>query len=287
MNISNQECSFRVINSFNTAVLDAIKRSDAIIVMGMHTTTDIHGLQDAIVEAANQNKAQVIYMHPLEGGGLQNVVTQYVKYEVGSEEGVMAMLAKTLLMNVNLSDEHQTFFDDIDDGYVCAESNVGYEEFEQIIQSLSTKKHKTLIIGSDVESHERVQNIARLAALVEAYTDISLIGDFDRDICADGVLEEIAALPEFNGTVVYRCNPNREPDRNDTLRGSSQFAIAARIGHGDKVEIRFEDSTERRTFVLDETLKGTIALMPSSDSGYGSMNETYRFEKANIIRIGS
>lgn len=285
MSISNQECTFKVTNSFNSAALDAIKCSDVVIVLGMHTTTDIHGVHDAIVNAANQNKARIIYMHPLEDTILQNVVTQYVKYEAGSEEGVMAMLAKTLLMDADISDELQTFFNDLDDGYLCAESNVGDEEFENIRQLLRNMKHKTLLIGSDVLSHKRAQNIVRLAALVEAYTDFTLISDFDRDVCAHGTLEDIVELPEFNGTVVYRCNPNAQLD--SALRGSLQFATAARIGDGDEVQIQFNDSTEIRTFILDESLKGTIALSPMFDTEFGAMNESYRFEKIKITRVGS
>ena len=287
MNIGNQECTFKVTNSFKSAALDAIKCSDAVIVLGMHTTTDIHGVHDAIANAANQNKARVIYMHPLEDTILQNVVTQFVKYEAGSEEGVMAMLAKTLLMDADIGDELQTFFNDLDDGYLCAESNVGDEEFEKIRQSLRNMKHKTLVIGSDVLSHERAQNIVRLAALVETYTDFSLISDFDRDVCAEGALEDIAALPEFNGTVVYRCNPKAEYDCESALRGSSQFATAAGVSDGDKVEIQFNDSTAIRTFVLDKSLKGTIALSPTLDTEFRAMNESYRFEKIKITRVGS
>lgn len=287
MSLSNQECTFKVTNSFNGAVLDAIKSSDAIIVLGMHASTEVHGIHDAITHAANHNKARVIYMHPLEDPILQNITTQYVKYEVGSEEGVMAMLAKTLLMDVHISDQLQTYFNDLDDGYLCAESNVGDEEFEAIRELLRTMKHKTLIIGSDVASHERVQNITRLAAFVEAYTDFSLICDFGREIYVDGTVEDIAVLPEFNGTVVYRCNVKGDLDCNSALWGSSQFATAARIGDGDEVELHFKDSTETRTFVLDESLKGTIALSPTFDKEFGAMNEKYRFEKTKILRIGS
>jgi len=287
VNLGNQECTFRVRNSFNSALLDAIKCSDAIIVLGLHPTTDIHGIHDAIVQAVKENNARVVYMHPLEDNILQNMLTQYVKYEVGSEEGVIAMLAKTLLMDVKMNEEDQTFLNDLDDGYLCAESNVGDDEFENIKESLFDMKHKSLIIGSDLVNHERVQNIVRLAALIEAYTDFTLISDFDHDICVDGALEDIAALPEFNGTVVYRCNSNKELECNDSLRGSSQFALAARINDGDKVEIQYKDSTETRTFVLDKTLKGTIALSPTFDREIEAVNGNYRFEKTKILRIGS
>jgi NADH-quinone oxidoreductase subunit G len=363
-------------------------------------------------------------MHPLEDALLQNVVTQFVKYEAGSEEGVMAMLAKTLLADADLSDEFRGFFNELDEGYLCAESNAGDEEFTRIEKSLRRMKRKTLVIGSDVLTHERAENIARLAALVEVYTDFSLVvvpqnvntvgvslvceldqderignvvgynanGDFvigamsecdlmvpamnsqegtfvslnyqllptnvaigfegyclndlanalglrtvntidytaqlpkskgfngtafDKlgnfygslgednrgymletiDVLVDGVLENIAPLPEFNGTVVYRCNPvnqfniytarTSQLERDTALRGSAQFAAAARISDGDQVEVQSNGSVEIRTFVVDESLKGTIALSPTFDTKFGAINESYRFEKIKIMRVGS
>ena len=407
-----------------SGTLDAIAQSDAIIVLGGRITTDNPGVRYAMTTAARHNGAKIIYMHPLEDALLQNVVTQFVKYEAGSEEGVMAMLAKTLLADADLSDELRSFFNELDEGYLCAESNAGDEEFARIEKSLRRMKRKTLIIGSDVLTHERAQNIARLAALVEAYTDFSLVvvpqnvntvgvslvcdldqdenctnvvgynanGDFvigamnesdltvpamnsqegtfvsmnhqllptnvaigfegyclndlanalglrmtntidytaqlpkekgfngstfDKlgnfygplgednrgymletlDMTVNGMLEDIAALPEFNGTVVYRCNPvnqfniytarTSQLERDMALRGSAQFAAAARISDGDQVEVQSNGSVEIRTFVLDENLKGTIALSPTFDTKFGVLNESYRFEKIKIMRVGS
>lgn len=407
-----------------SGTLDAIAQSDAVIVLGGRITTDNPGVRYAMTTAARHNGAKIIYMHPLEDTLLQNVVTQFVKYEAGSEEGVMAMLAKTLLADADLSDEIREFFNELDEGYLCAESNIGDEEFIRIEKSLRRMKRKILVIGSDVLTHERAQNIARLAALVEAYTDFSLIvvppnvntvgvslvcdldcdeniadvvgynasGDFvigamsesdltvpamnsqegtfvsmnyqllptnvaigfegyclndlanalglrmlntidytarlpkakgfkaiafDKlgnfygsvgednrgymletlDVPVNGTLEEIAELPEFNGTVVYHCNPvnqfniytarTTQLERDVAVHGSAQFAAAARISDGDKVEIQFGGSMEIRTFVLDESLKGTIALSPTFDTKFGVMNESYRFEKIKIMRVGS
>jgi len=374
--------------------------------------------------AARHNGAKIIYMHPLEDALLQNAVTQFVKYEAGSEEGVMAMLAKTLLADADLSEEFRSFFNELDAGYLCAESNVGDEEFVRIEKSLRRKKRKTLVIGSDVLNHNRAQNIARLAALIETYTDfslvvvpqnvntvgVSLVCDLDRDetiagvvgynargdfvigsfaqsdlvvpalnsqegtfvsmnyqllptnvaigfegyclndlgnalglrtlntidytaqlprekgfngtsfdslgnfygslgednrgyllevsdVKIDGKLVNVDTLPEFNGTVIYRCNPvnqfnsytarTTQLERDCALHGSAQFAAAARISDGDTVEIQSNGSVEVRTFVLDSNLKGTIALSPTFDTEFGVMNESYRFEKIKIMRVGS
>lgn len=404
--------------------LDAIKQSDGIIVLGGRVTTDNPMVRYAMTTAARHNGAKVVYMHPIEDDLLQNVVTQYVKYEVGTEEGVVAMLAKTLLENADISDETRIFFEGLDEGYLCAESNVGDEEYARIAKTFARAKRKTLVIGSDVLNHKRAPNIARLCAMIETYTEfsvvviapsvntigVSLICDLDsdngsenvvgynasgaytmgsyeeamltlpslnsqegtfvsinhqvlptnvavayegytlndianalgltvqntidytaqlpvtkgfngssfddlgnfysalgednrgyilenRDVEANGKLEEIDDLPEFNGTVVYRCNPvnqfntytarTEQLEKEAILRGSAQFAAAAKIGDGDKIRIEFPHSTQERIFKLDSAMKGTIALVPAYDVGFGVLNDQYRFEKVKIMRMGS
>lgn len=404
--------------------IDAVAKSDGVIVFGGRIATDNPALRYAMTTAARHNGAKVVYMHPLEDALLQNVVTQYVKYEVGTEEGVAAMLAKTLLKEADVSEEIRRYFDDLDEGYLCAESNVGDEEFARIAKTFARAKRKTLIIGSDLLGHGRAQNIARLCAMIEAYTDfsvvvaapsvntvgVSLICDLDADganakavgynahgvytmgsfgnvqlplpalnaqegtfvsinhqvlptnvavafegytlndvasrlgvssantidytaqlpassgfsgsefdvlgnfygplgedkrgyvlenvdVEADGELEEVEDLPEFNGTVVYRCNPvnqfnaytaqSRQLEKDTALRGSAQFAAAAKIANGDKIRVEFGSGSEERMFVLDGELKGTVALVPSYDGAYGATNDYYRFEKVKISRVGS
>jgi len=404
--------------------LDAIAQSDGIIVLGGRITTDNPAVRYAMTTAARHRGAKVVYMHPIEDELLQNVVTQFVKYEVGTEEGVIAMLAKTLLENSDLSEEARSFFDGLDEGYLCAESNVGDEEYARIAKSFMRAKCKTLVIGSDLLNHKRSANIARLCAMVETYTEfsvvvvpsnvntigVSLICDLDcdngganvigynasgdymigslgevnltlpslnsqegtfvsinyqvlptnvavafggytlndlasslgvksentidytaklpvskgfRGIAFDdlgnffgslgedyrgyrlesidtelnGKLEEVEDLPEFNGTVVYHCNPVNQfngytarasqLEKEAILRGSAQFAAAAKIADGDKIRVEFPHSTQERMFKLDSSLKGTIALVPAYDVGFGGLNEQYRFEKVKIMRMGS
>lgn len=404
--------------------VDAIKQSDAVILLGGRISSDNPAVRYAVTTAARHRGAKVIYMHPMEDELLQNVVTQYVKYEVGTEEGVVAMLAKTLLEGCDLSDELRGFLDELDEGYLCAESNVGDEEFSRIAKSSLRAKQKTLVIGSDLLSHKRAENIARLCALIEMYTDFSVVvvapsantvgvsliceldadvgganivgynaeGDFtmgslgnpelllpslnsqegtfvsmnaqvlptnvavgfdgytlndianalglnaqytidytpqlprdkgfngtafddlgnfytalgedqrgyileNNDVEINGALEEIDDLPEFNGTVVYRCNPinqfngytaqTEQLEKDATLRGSAQFAAAAKIADGDKIRIEFAKGVQERVFVIDSTLKGTVALVPTYDVALGSLGEQYRFEKVKIMKMGS
>ena len=407
-----------------SGTLDAIKQSDAVIVIGSRISTDNPAVRYAVTTASRHNGAKVTYMHPIEDTLMQNTVTQFVKYEVGTEEGVLAMLAESLLNVSDLDSDMQGYFAGLDDGYLSAESNVGEEEYAEIVKSLLRRERKTLLIGNDLLSHERAENIAKLAAVIEKYSDftvvvapreinsvgVSLICDLDPDeavnsvvgyntagdfvldssgkgdlvmpalnqqegtfvtldnhllptnvavgfegytlndlanalgqraentidytaelpesagfkavifddldnffgplgednrgymlnVCdveSSGTLEEVDDLPEFNGTIVYHCDPvlqfnqytaqSEQLEADAALLGSAQFAAAAKVKDGDTVDVTLSGQTLRRQFKLDETLKGTIALNPTFDQGINAPTGIYRFEKAKIMRVGS
>jgi len=216
-----------------SADLESLKASDAIIMIGSRIATDNPGVRYAMTTAARHNGAKVVYMHPLEDALLQNTVTQFVKYEVGTEEGVLALLVQTLIVDQELTQREQAFIDSLDEGYLSAETNVGDDELELMKKQFLRSKSKTLVIGSDILAHERVENIARLVALIEKYSDfkvlvvptevntlgVSLIADLDIDDHSENVVGYNAkgnfvisalegadlAVPAFNqqeGTVV-------------------------------------------------------------------------------------
>lgn len=400
--------------------LDAIKQSDAVIIIGSRIATDNPGVRYALTTASKHNGAKIVYAHPMEDTLMQSVTTQMMKYEVGTEEGVMALLAHVILSEADLSDSERAFFDELDFGYLYAETNIGEEEFSHMMNSFSRAKKRTLIIGNDLIAHERASNIAKLAALIEKYSDfslvvvprevntlgVSLINSLDHDenipdvvgynakgsfvisslegadlavaslnqqegtfvsidnrvlptnvalefdgytlndiaktfaidkkntidytqelnkkagfktiafddlenflspfgddnrgylldevTCkADGELEELDDMPEFNGTIVYHCDPvlqfnnytfkTEQLPRENFLLGSAQFGVAARIEDGDKVEISFGTTKIQRTFKLDSELKGTVALNPTFDISVDASR--YRFEKSKIVRV--
>jgi NADH-quinone oxidoreductase subunit G len=400
--------------------LDAIKQADAAIVIGSRIATDNPAVRYALTTAAKHNGAKIVYAHPMEDVLMQNTVTQLMKYEVGTEEGVMALLANAILKDADLDSDEREFFDDLDLGYLEAESNIGDEEIAFMMKSFSRAQNRVLIVGNDLIAHKRSDNIAKLAALIEKYSTFSLVvvpsevntlgaslicdlekdediidvvgynakGNFvisslpfanlavaslnqqegtfvnidnkvlptnvalsyegytlndvaiacgiekantvdytkelnkdagfkgiefdalenflspygddnrgyllDEVVCkADGKLEEIDDLPEFNGTIIYNANPvlqfnahtNKatQLERDTALRGSAQFAAAAKISDGDRIEISFANKIIRREFKLDSELKGTIALNPTFDDVVEASR--YRFEKSKIVRV--
>lgn len=404
----------------HSGTLDAVKQADAAIILGTRVATDNPALRYALTTAARHNGAKILYAHPIEDALMQNVVTQFVKYEAGSEEGVLALIANKLLLNADISDEERAFFDDLDLGYLEAESNVGDDELELMMASFSRAQKRVLVIGSDLFAHPSASNIAKLAAIIEKYTTFSLVvipselntlgvslicdldkesecenivgynagGDFtmgslanvdlatpalnqqegtvvsidnrvlalnvavgfdgytlndiankleiskentidytqelpiasgfkpiefdalenffdkygddirgytlDEVNCeASASLDEIEELPEFNGSVIYHSNPvgqfnnftfaTKQLQRDTSLRGSAQFAAAAKISDGDEVEIHFGTQVVKRVFKLDSELKGTVALHPTFDISVNASE--YKFLKSKIVRV--
>jgi NADH-quinone oxidoreductase subunit G len=400
--------------------LDAIKQSDAAIVIGSRIATDNPAVRYALTTANRHNGAKVVYAHPMEDILMQNVITQLMKYEVGTEEGVMALLAHAILGDADLDENEKAFFDDLDLGYIYAETNIGEEELSDMMKSFSRAKKRVLILGNDLIAHKRSSNIAKLAALIEKYSDFSLVVvphdvntlgvslintlDVDEDISnvvgynangsfiissqegadlavgalnqqegtvvnidnrvlpinvalsfdgetlndiakafdinrkntvdytqelnkdsgfkniefddlenflskmgndirgylldevqkeTDGELEELDDLPEYNGTIIYNSNPvlqfnsltnkTKQLEKDNLLRGSAQFSVAARISDGDMVELSFGSKKIQREFKLDSQLKGTIALNPTFDIEVDASR--YRFEKSKIARV--
>ncbi|WP_309499367.1 hypothetical protein [Sulfurovum sp.] len=122
-----------------------------------------------------EKKAKFVYMHPIEDGVLQPSITQFVKYEAGSEEGVAALLAYTLLENKELPQEIKDSLEGFDIGYLSAESNVGEEELESIYELIGGKTTISLILGSDVYTHPKAGQIAKLTALLELYAGVNVL----------------------------------------------------------------------------------------------------------------
>ncbi len=160
--------------SLYSGTSNGVKDSDFIIIVGSKIADDIPGLKFKVNEAAKRERAQVVYMHPIEDASIKNIVTQFIKYEAGSEESVLAMVAKALLKNVALPKELEDFFNNIDEGYISAESNVGEEEIDIMINRMKRKNRFSLIAGSDLYAHPNAHQIAKTLGLLEKYIGIEV-----------------------------------------------------------------------------------------------------------------
>lgn len=406
-----------------------INKSDAIIMIGTRIVRDNPVVKYNVNMAIKKQRAEFIYMHPIEDLELQAKYTQYVKYEVGSEEAVLAMLASYLLKDSKLDTNVQSYLDDLDMGYLSGESSVGEEECELIVRKLMRKRNKTLVIGNDLYAHQRASNIAKLVGIIDKYSDfnivmiptltntlgVSLLCELDKDVSgtvlgyneqgdytisndgkgdynvpalnqqegtfsaldlkvvntnvavpfngvclndianevldstkkytieytkelanthnefksiefdtlkngydkygndlrgyalescdvdANGILEAIAPIDSYNGTVLYKCEPLYQfndatakslsksvfPKTDSFVKGSKAFATAAKIKANDKINIIFDGESVEKTFKLDKSLKGTVALYPSFDLGLkkNALSTGYRYKKVKIEKI--
>ncbi|WP_457607233.1 2Fe-2S iron-sulfur cluster-binding protein [Nitratifractor sp.] len=404
--------------------LERLSRSRVIVTLGTRLYDDAPMIKYAIATASKREKAQVIYCHPMEDPRIRNLVTQFVKYEVGSEEGVAALIATVLVDRQRAPESLAKYLEELDIGYLSAESNVSEEELDRLKLALWKRKRFTLVVGEDLYNHPRVENIARILAAIERYSDfefiavppasnslgVSLIceladeasgytvgynapGDFVLSALGDGdlpmpamnqqegtlttlekrvvpthpalpyegyeladlaremgILEgelieltpelpaaegyrkvafddlpdyfandgsshrgylleegsfESEALPEepeelasYDGTILYRCNTGNQFSpftakahqfrEEPMLRGSAQFAMAAKLADGDRVRFIQDGIEYERVFSIDTTLKGTVAINPTFDTGLSSFAiSSYRFSPVKIAKTGN
>ncbi len=155
--------------------LQKVSKSDYILVLGSDIATDNPMVRYHITISTKNYSTEVIYLHPIEEALLQNTVTKFVKYEVGAEEAVLAMIADKIIDKDKLPKEIKSFFEDLDIGYLSAESNFGEEELEDIIKRMKYKNDFTLIVGEDLYNHPRSENIAKLLGIIEKYSPFEVL----------------------------------------------------------------------------------------------------------------
>ena len=202
-------------NSFYKATTKSIQNSDSIIMIGTRISRDNPGVKYSVNMASKRQRAQFVYMHPIDDIALQNKYTQFIKYEASSEDAVMALLSSTLITNI--PDEYKKYFDDLDIGYLSGETSVGEEELDLISKGLLRRKNKTLIIGEDLYSHPNASNIAKFVGLIDKYTDfeimlipsqtntlgVSLICSLDKD---DVNINNVIGYNEYGDYIISDSN---------------------------------------------------------------------------------
>ncbi len=264
---------------------DIISKSDYIISFGSFLAADNVEIQESIIESIAKNSAEFIYMHPIDNIDLKVYYSQLIKYEVGSEEAVAALLLDTF---VKESDSNvKSFVDDLDIGYISAESSAGEEEFEEAYERSLSKSNKTIILGRDIFTHERVENIIKILSVIRKYSDINIVClDENNKNCinqmSNEILEEVEDLHSYNGTVIYRTYGE---ENTDFLIGSESFARIAKIANNDGIFINFSGNKIEKSFKIDKNLYGTIALCAMNNDDSNSLSKGYRYKQVKIEKV--
>ena len=152
--------------------IKALSGSDFVISVGSSIQSDNPMVKFAMAQAVGYKKAFVATIHPVEETPISNVISMFIKNEVGSEEAALALIANTFAEDKSIQQE---FFDSLDIGYLCGESNISEEELDILKQKYLRKKNPVLVIGEDVINHPRAKNIALIAGFMQKYTPFKVI----------------------------------------------------------------------------------------------------------------
>jgi NADH-quinone oxidoreductase subunit F len=262
---------------------ELIAKCDFIISIGSMLADNKEDIRNNVIESIAKTNAKFTYMHPIDNIDLKLYYTQFIKYEVGSEEGICALLLDTFVKECD--EKTRKFINDLDLGYISAESSAGEEEFEEAYENYKEAKNKLLIIGDDFVEHEKIENIIKLLALIKKHTNFELIvlnEDLENKInsCTNFDLEEIEELKSFNGTLVYKLI---DENQSDELIASKTFANIAKVANGDEIYINSKDEKIKRTLKVDETLNGTIAILKVKNSD--DIFNGYRYKQVKIEKV--
>lgn len=221
--------------------LDTVSRSEVVITFGVWFEDDRVESLCMLRDILREKKPKIVYMHPMEDRILQTPVEQFIKYEVGSEEGVAALLVQVLLNEKKLPEAIAESLEALDIGYLSAESNVGEEELDTVCAMVKDECIISLIVGSDLYAHPKAEQIAKLLGLLECYAQlnvvclppaqnalgVALLCTLDEASADESVVYESCHEGTFiNADKLVCMLPNSQPDRVEGLN-----ALGAQVGY--------------------------------------------------------
>ena len=204
-----------------------------------------------------------VFLHPVK-------YKDSITYEPMAEEAVIALIAKHFTYD-KAPEKVKGYFDEMDEGYLFGESN--FDEFD--LEKLDTGK---IIIGKDVLTHPKVENIKKFLCLLRDFGGFEIEGielpvffepsdpvlaeivEVEKEYEID--LDEIDELDTFDGSVVYCCF-DRFVVKEDEILASQQFVIANKI---KSLEVEVEGEIKKLKKLKD--LKGTFGIIYKQTDDY-------------------
>ena len=190
-----------------------------------------------------------------------------VRCEIGSASYVLALLCKYLLDAAKFDEQTCEYFDELDEGYLSGECNVGEEEFEQIAEFLSGCEN--IVIDSSFLAHADAKNIFEFLQMLGK--NVVLADAEQGEFKTDGELMPLKEPESFDGSVVFfmdEAGGSNLSDETKELIGSASFAAAAKVKDGDIVSVQANGADVVAKFKLEPQMKGTVALCRAKFSGY-------------------
>lgn len=256
---------------------ERVSKNDLVLLLGVPLF-----FNTALQNELQKKEAQIVYMHPIDYKSESLNFSQYIKYEVGSEEGICALLLNYFISNAR--PDIQAFIDDLDIGYLSAESSLGEEELEEVLEKSQTANQTFIVVGEDILNHEKAENIINMLSALNQQSDVQLIiqngcskAVENINNCSGTEIEEVEELDSFDGLVICK----NDAISNNQLLGGVSFSKIAKISDGADVLIKFDNQTLQRVFKIDTNLQGTIALC--SSEGIESLSYSYKQVKIEKV----
>lgn len=181
----------------------------------------------------------------------ENLNAKAYKCEIGASSFVLALLVK-----LACGDE----FEDLDEGYLSAESCLGEEEGKEILDFLP--KASFLIFDKSLLLHKDFDNIAFfMGVLCDKFKLKLAISDESVEEINTSKLSDLQELDNFDGLVLCRGG-------DEFLRCSKQFLQLAKVQNGDEVSIKSANFTTRAKIQCDERLQGTVGFLNFVAQGF-------------------
>lgn len=234
---------------YNATVAD-VAQSDAVLLIGCDAVDEAPTVRTALNGAALNRRAQIVELSVVSDPRLSRAVTQSIRYEAGTEEGVLALLVKTLIAQP--WPELKTWIDALDEGNLSAESNVGEEELQKLCVRLKNAQKRTIVAGADLYAHPRAEVIAALLGvlrragfevlMVPPSTNalgVALICNLSDEAAgfgvgirqhADVVLNDLPALSQQEGTITTLDKTVKPLNAALAWQGLTLGAIANALG---------------------------------------------------------
>lgn len=208
----------------------------------------------------SQNR--MFLLHPLNFNPYSNL--SHFLYEVGCEEAVVALLVNALCPLCSQDSRLQSFIQSLDIGNLASECNLSEEELEEITQSFSKRK-SLIILGKDLNTHQRAKNIGGILALLsQSLQEIEIVfldsTPKEVEICQAQKIESIEDLESYDGLVVYlQYKSLMEP----VLEVSEQFSQASKTQKDIRIKVQFSQSEIEIEAKLQNNreLKGMVGIL--------------------------
>ncbi|AJC91448.1 hypothetical protein [Campylobacter subantarcticus] len=191
----------------------------------------------------------------------KNLKANFYKCEIASVSFVLALLCKMSIENE---------FNELDEGYLSAESCFGEEEALEILDFL--KEAKCIIFDENLYQHKDFENIKYFLEKLCHKFNLLLIcsNENEENLQIQKSFTELLELDNFDGTIIMQT-----PLKDKELHCSPSFALIAKVKDEDKIILKINAQEFTTMVKINHDLKGMVAL-------FNYKSTDFAFSKAQV-----